>query len=246
MLSLFTTVAAYSAACFAGMSGGFVVSSSVPSGKSGRQITSFAMEFSSGFTVSVIFLSLIPVSYNLCTATATASALITGVLFAMILQERLKYSVKTMPEKQRLSATWKLSAVGAAICGAVRGLAAGTGFGLSPGLGSDLCAAAAISAFPDGTAVLMMLKTSGASPAKRLLAALLLSLPFSVGAAVGAFLGDTDDGMLSLLLSFSGGVMLYSAVGDMCIESKLMYHGRFIPVFNIAGMMCGTLLILAV
>ena len=72
----------------------------------------------------------------------------------------------------------------------------------------------------------------------------MLILPFFLGTVLGVLFGNTDDIILLRLLVFSSGMTLYTAVGDMSIESKLLYHGRFLPIFNLGGMLCATMLIL--
>lgn len=244
MLSLHQTVLFYSIYVLISLLCGFLFSIFVPSGKLCNQISGFAMEFSSGFTISVIFLSLIPTAYSLLGTAELIIFMIPGILTAMLLQENLKYKHRTMSATKRLFATEKLTVISFSICGMVRGFSVGTGFGFSSCLGLGLGIASAIKVFPEGTVICLMNKTVGGKFIRRLSLCFLLTLSFFLGTVIGVFFGDTDDSTLLRILVFSSGMTLYTAVGDMSIESKLLYHGRFLPIFNIGGMLCGTALIL--
>ncbi len=203
------------------------------------------MEFASGFTLSVIFLSLIPSVYAFCGALELISFMILGIFTAMLLQEQLKYRYRTMSEKRRLAATEKLSVLSFAVGSFVRGLSVGTGFGLSSGLGFGLGFASAVGAFPESSAIFMMSKAAEKNVLKRFFGCFLLTIPFMIGALFGTHIGVSDRTWVTRMLIFSSGITLYSAVGDVSIESKLLYHGRFIPIFNISGMILGTAVVLS-
>lgn len=203
------------------------------------------MEFASGFTLSVIFLNLIPAAYEVCGTVELLSFLILGIFVSMLLQEKLKYRYRTMSEKRRISATEKLSILSFAVENFVRGLSVGTGFGLSSGLGFGLGFASAVGAFPESSAIFMMSKTSEKPLFRRFFGCFLLVFPFLMGTLCGIHIGAFDRQWLSRILLFSGGITLYSTVGDVSIESKLLYHGRFIPIFNISGMILGIAAVLS-
>ncbi len=244
MLSLHRTVLIYSIYFLISLLCGCLISAIVPSGKLCRQISGFAMEFSSGFTVSVIFLSLIPTAHSFLGITEIIIFLMLGILITMLLQEHLKYKHRTMSAQKRLIATEKLLLLGFAFRGITQGFSVGTGFGFSHCLSLGLGIAAAIKSLPEGTVIFLMNKTSGGSFFRRLLICFLLTGLFFSGTVIGVLIGNTDDIILLRMLVFSGGITLYTAIGDMSIESKMLYHGRFLPIFNLGGMLCGTVLIL--
>lgn len=244
MFSLYNTVLICTAYVLFSLICGFVFSAIVPKGSVCRQITGFAMEFSAGFTVSVVILGLIPAAYSRFRTVELLLFLILGICVSMILQEKLKYSYRIMSEKRRLAATGKLSAFSFAFESFIRGLSVGTGFGLSSCLGIGLGAASAIGAFPNGTAFFLLLKSSGKSNFYRFISCILLTVPFFFGSVLGAYIGNSAEVLFLRLLVFSGGVTLYTTAGDMSLESKLLCHGRFIPVFNILGMILGIAVIL--
>lgn len=245
MFSLYKTVFIYSGYVFIAILAGFLLSISVPEGKICRQITGFSMEFASGFTVSIIFLYLIPSAYAFCKLPELLLFLILGISTAMLMQERLKYRHRKMSEKNRIAATEKLSALSFAISSFIRGISVGTGFGLSAGLAFGLGSASALDTFPESSAIFMMSKTSGKPLRKRILCCFCLAIPFLLGSLCGANIGVADRSWLIRMLAFSGGITMYSAVGDVSIESKLLYRGRYIPIFNISGMIFGIATVLS-
>lgn len=244
MLSLHQTVLLCSIYVLISILCGCLFSVFIPSGKICRQISGFAMEFSSGFTVSVIFLSLIPTAYSFFGAAELLVFLIPGIITAMLLQEKLKYKNRIMSDRKRLFATEKLAIFSFAACSTVQGFSVGTGFGFSSCLGLGLGIASAIKAFPEAVAIFLMNKSVGGSVFYRALICVLLILPFFTGTVLGVLFASTDDIITLRMLVFSSGMTLYTAVGDMSIESKLLYHGRFLPIFNLGGMLCATMLIL--
>ena len=162
----------------------------------------------------------------------------------MLLQEKFKYKYRTMSAKKRLFATEKLTFLSLAFCGVVQGFSVVTGFGFSTCLSFSLGIAYAIKSFPECSVIFLMHKTGGGSFFHRVSICFLLTILFFSGMVIGLFLGNTSDITPLRFLVFSGGITLYTAVGDMSIESKLLYSGRFLPIFNLGGMICGTILIL--
>lgn len=244
MLSLYNTVLICTAYVLFSLICGFIFSAIIPKGGICRQVTGFAMEFSAGFTVSVVILGLIPEVYARLRTEELLLFLILGICVSMLLQEKLKYKYRILSEKSRLAASGKLSAFSFSFESFIRGLSVGTGFGLSSCLGFGLGAASAIGAFPNGTSFFLLLKSSGKSSFYRFISCILLTIPFFFGSILGSYLGNSAEVLFLRLLVFSGGVTLYTTAGDMSLESKLLCHGRFIPIFNILGMILGIAVVL--
>ena len=244
MYSLYQTVLIYCGYVLVSVFCGFLMSVSIRNKRFLNQILCFTMEFSAGFTTSMVLLEAIPSIYRELRAEELISFLILGLFTAMLLQEQLKYRKKEMSPKKRISATQKISVLSFAVSNLLRGLSVGTGRGMGLTMGAGFGISAAVYAFTESASVFLMSKAAEKSASRSLLLCFLMSVPFLSGALPGAYLGSLSKKVLSRALAFSCGIALYSAIGDMGIESKLLYHGRFLPIFRISGMIFGITFIL--
>lgn len=202
------------------------------------------MEFSSGFTVSVLFLSLIPEACRHCSPWEIILFLLQGVFTAAFMQDRMKHRHGVMSPKSRIAASERLTLLCLGVSGGVRSFSAGTGFFFSPCLGSGLGIAAAVSLFPMGAAAFFMHRASGQPIYKGLIICLLLPLTCVLGLKTGLNFGKTDGVCLMRVILFCEGINLYTAVGDVGRESRALFGGRYLPLSHVSGMVCAVLLVL--
>ena len=64
-----------------------------------------------------------------------------------------------------------------------------------------------------------------------------------LGGLIGALLQKDSSRMVSLLLSFAGGVMLSVVFGEILPQSILMYHSKLPAFSTIVGILVGLLVI---
>ena len=244
MFSLYNTVLICSSCVFFSLFLGLLVSFTVPLGKSLKQITGLVMEFSSGFTVAIVFLNIIPFAYSYLKVLELIILLLLGVLILMLTQEKLKYRYNSMSDDLRLSSTLRLICISFALTSVLKGVSVGTGLGHSLGFGIDFVISFAICIFPDSLAIFMLNKTLKKTVFRRLVSCCALAVPVLIGSFFGAYLGHFNEIIFSRILVLIGGVSLYLAVGEISIESKHLYKGRLIPICNIAGMILGVTTVL--
>lgn len=212
----------------------------------GPRVLSFVMEFSAGLMLSVVCFDLVPEAFSLSGVAMTMLGLLIGISFAMLLQEKLKYSKKAL-EKQRsgLVGTGLMIAAGIAAHNVPEGLAIGSGFNASASLGVALTLVILIHDVPEGVSVTLPLSMGGVNGAAAVLLSALTGLCMGIGAYIGAWLGYLSQDIIALCLALAGGAMLYICVGDLIPESKRMYGGRFASFGNVVGILCGLMITLA-
>lgn len=209
----------------------------------GIRFLSFILEFSAGLMISVVCFDLLPNAFELGPFYLVFLGVLLGIIFSMFVQDRLKYSKSSpLSTKNELFKTGVIMAVGIAVHNFPEGLAIGSGFEVSTGLGLSLMIVILIHDVPEGLALALPLKKGGMSSVKAVMYAVLSGVPMGIGALIGALVGHISKTAIAVSLAYAGGTMLYISVGDLIPESKSLYSGRLTSYGNILGMLLGLLI----
>lgn len=212
----------------------------------GPRILSFVMEFSAGLMLSVVCFDLVPEAFALSGIPMTILGLVIGISFAMLLQEKLKYTEKARAKNRSgLMGTGLMIAAGIAAHNIPEGLAIGSGFNASASLGIALTLVIFIHDIPEGVSVTLPLSMGGMKASAAVVLSAMTGLCMGIGAYVGAWLGYLSRDVIALCLALAGGAMLYICVGDLIPESKRLYGGRFASFGNVLGILGGLVISLA-
>jgi ZIP family zinc transporter len=206
-----------------------------------KRYLSFILEFSAGLMTSVVCFELIPQALKYGGIYITLSSLFAGILTIMTVEEfiRKKDVVKDSKGSSGLRRAGVLMAIGIALHNFPEGFAVGSGFGASLSLGVILTAVIVIHDIPEGIAMAVPMRVGGFSRMRTFLLTVLSGVPMGVGAFLGVVLGGISEGFIGLCLAYAAGAMLYVVYGQLVIESKKLYLGRFPSIGNVFGIICG-------
>lgn len=207
--------------------------------KTNTRLLSFTLEFSAGLMISIVCFDLVPHAYDTSSLTEVIISMTAGIVFSMLIQEYLKYGTN---KKSRMSATGKTLMFSLIARDLPEGLAIGSGFGISFSLGLSLSLAMLVHNVPEGFAITLPMKAGGMAKSKIILCCIMAGLPIGIGMLIGIKLGNISPHIISIFLSFAGGVILYTAIGDLIPESKRIYVGRRSGICNVLGVLCGVLI----
>jgi ZIP family zinc transporter len=98
---------------------------------------------------------------------------------------------------------------------------------------------------PEGMAVSVALAGGGMHPIKTILLTSASGFPTVIGAIIGWKLGIMGPVMLSFMLSFAAGAMLYVVMGELIPEGLHMCSSRIAAVSILVGMLTGLIIIFA-
>ncbi len=211
--------------------------------KASNKIISFVLEFSAGLMVAVVCFDLLPNAFEMSNFLPVLLGIFSGVMFAMYMQEKIKYSPKAISSgKSGLLGTGIMMFASIAAHHFPEGLAIGSGYEASTALGISLTIVLIFHDIPEGLALALPLKKSGVSSIKVVLAAAICGIPTGIGAFVGVSIGYISKDIIAICLAAAGGAMLYVSIGDLVAESKQIYSGRWSSVGNVLGMLVGLII----
>ena len=190
----------------------------------------FALEFSSGVMLAVLFCEALPAAFESGDFLAVMLALISGILLMALVQER------TMKSKVP---NGYVIGVNFCVRNFSEGILLGTGFYMSATLGMFLLFSMLVRNTPEIIAFALSLKKNGMRKAMIFTIAVVTGLFFGVGTCVGSLLGKVDAKIMSYVFAFCAGTMLYTSLGDNLPRSHRLYNGRRTSFFCIAGVLVG-------
>ena len=98
---------------------------------------------------------------------------------------------------------------------------------------------------PEGMAVAVALVNGGVSRLTAVLLTACSGLPTVIGAFAGWKLGTMGPVMLSLMLSFAAGAMLYVVIGELIPKAREMWDSQATGISMLAGLLTGMVIIFA-
>lgn len=214
--------------------------------KTGNKVVSFILEYSAGLMVAVVCFDLLPTAFEFSDLITILLGVVSGILFAMFLQDKVKYSDNNKTNKKGLLGTGIMMFISIAAHNFPEGLAIGSGYGASIALGISLTIVIIFHDVPEGLALALPLKKGGYSAFKTISAAAISGVPTGIGAFIGASVGYISKDVIALCLALAAGAMLYVSVGDLIPESKKIYNGRWSAVGNILGLLSGIIISLTI
>ncbi len=122
------------------------------------------------------------------------------------------------------------------------GLAIGAGLEASPAVGIHIAIAIGLHNIPEGLAVAGPLRAGGMSMPKVILFTLGAGLMTVVGTIIGILVLDISDALISALLAFAAGAMIY-IVNDELLPKANHFHDHLANAGMISGLLLGFLLL---
>lgn len=243
MYSIFYITLIATLACGIGTASGAVFATSFK--KSSNIIMSSIMGMAGGLMLSVVTFDLIPEAILLGGLYMTLLGVFIGVVFVSILDIFLPHT-RLLKKYGSHVKTALLLGLGLAAHNFPEGLAIGSGFMGGSSLGLKLAVVIGLHDIPEGAAVASPLMQSRLGRMKIILLTALTALPTSIGAYVGAILGEISSVLITICMGFAGGTMLYIVCGELIPESKDLFKGIFSTISVIIGIIIGLLITAAV
>jgi len=193
------------------------------------------MGFTAGLLISFISFEMLPQPFEHWGLYKSIILMLLGVIVSAWLEGRLSNLNKWYK-------TGLLLILGISIHNLPEGMALGSMLHISFPAGISLAVMIAIHCFPESLAVAVPLRQAGI-PALTLLAyTFVLAIPMALGTMSGAIFSGLAPHFVDACISFSAGVMLYIACGEILPESKEIWHGRMPALGAMIGFVFGVLL----
>ena len=225
-----------------------------------EKTTSFFLSFAGGVMVSIVFLELVPKSFELSNIAVTIIGLIIGAGLVLVLNnlmDRLSsvgnssklhetfaeffHSNDVIARKSSMLRSGIIMLFAIALHNIPEGLAIGAAGHYDATLGLTLAFLIALHNIPEGMAVSAPLIAGGVSKLKTVIITVLAGATTVVGALVGVLIGGVSDFSVAISFSIAGGAMLYIVLGEIIPQVIVMSKDRVPTFYAMAGILVGML-----
>jgi ZIP family zinc transporter len=208
-----------------------------------RSRMGMSLGFSGGIMLAAVFMELVPEAVRM----SSLLFCIYGITIGMVFLAATEYSIDLLANirgkrshQNHFTRTALLLFFAIASHNFPEGMAIGGGYEVSSRLGFALAAALAIHNIPEGFAVAAVCRLAGMSPFRAFVMTLLSGIPMALGAFIGQLIGSTSCEMISLLLGFAAGAMVYTVCLNILPESYIIKEES--PWGLLWGIITGTIL----
>lgn len=209
----------------------------------GSRFISMVLGVSGGLMLAVVTFDLLPEAFELGGVVLSIVGIAAGVIATTLIDEYLPDFDNISKGRGKYFKMGLLMALGLALHNFPEGLAIGSGFTAGNSLGIGLSLVIGMHDIPEGMAVAAPMSISGVKRSKVLLYTAATAIPTSIGALIGALLGNISPVFVTLCLSFAGGTMLYIVCGELIPKSRSLFENFLSTLGIIAGIIAGIIII---
>jgi zinc transporter, ZIP family len=212
--------------------------------KPGDKTLSAILGFSAGIMLVVVFMELLPESFEMASFIYGVIGLILGIIILYLLDAYFphKHHYSDECREDRFRKMGVLLGVGIALHNIPEGLAIGAGYVSSEALGLGLAVIIAIQNVPEGIAMATALCIGKIRNGRVLLATAMAGLPMGIGALAGALIGSISTSFLSIALGFAAGAMLYIVCDELIPDAQNLSRGHSATMGIVVGVVAGIML----
>lgn len=208
-----------------------------------NRLLSSILGFSGGIMVAIVCFDLVPEAMEMGGIYIGLTGLIFGSLLIALLDFVAPHAhFLENNDRSRFIRSGLLLGIGIAMHNLPEGLAIGSGYAHSTGLGLGLALVIALHNIPEGVAMATPMLIGGVAPAKIIAATILAGLPMGIGAFMGSALGSLSPAVLSFSLGFAGGAMLYISFDELIPNAQGMAEGHTSTYGCVVGVILGILI----
>lgn len=226
-----------------GMLGGILFSFFVK--QRGRRFKGTILGFIGGLMLSIVCFDLLPESFEAGSIYICIIGITFGLILAVTLDGRLEHDKITISNhnKYRFLKAAIFMSIGIGIHNIPSGVALGSLFSTSAIKGFHLAIALILHGIPEGLAVGIFLRESDASVFTLVLISVLTSIPMGLGSLLGGIISNLSPLVISISLSFAGGMILYIIYRETLPNAHETWRGRLSTIGNVLGMIAGMLMV---
>ncbi|MDI3481503.1 MAG: zinc transporter, family [Tepidanaerobacteraceae bacterium] len=196
--------------------------------------------FSGGIMLVAVFLELLPEAVMISGLIYTLIGIILGVMFLTASEDLIEFTRFCCASEKNFCKAGSLLFLAIASHNFPEGMAIGSGYVASSGVGFLLATAIAVHNIPEGLAVAAAFKMSGMSSAKAFLWAALAGIPMGFGTLLGQAVGGVSPILITVSLGFAAGAMLYTTCAEILPEVFIAQDA--VPGGFLWGIITGALL----
>jgi len=211
----------------------------------GRRFKGTVLGFIGGLMLAIVNFDLLPESFEQGSIYIATIGIVLGLILAVILDGKLDHDkiATSNNRNHRFLKAAILMAIGIGIHNIPSGVALGSFFSTSVEKAFHLASALIIHGIPEGLAIGIFLRESNSSLFNLILISILTSLPMGLGSLLGGIIGKISPVIISVSLSFAGGMILYIICRETLPNARDTWRGRMSTIGNVLGMIAGMLIV---
>ena len=220
------------------------------------------LSFAAGVMTSIVCFGLVPEAFELANISVNVSGLIIGIVIIMLLSrvvdkiteptgdklkihethEELYHESQIIHNRSGMLRSGMLMLMAIGLHNIPEGMAIGAAGSHDLRLGLLLALMIAVHNIPEGMAIASPLLAGGIKWWKVVSLTAMSGALTLLGGIIGKLIGNISDFAVAILLSASGGAMLYVVFGEMIPQSIVMTKSRITSLITLLGMIVGLLL----
>ena len=211
-------------------------------GKS-KRLKGATFGFIGGLMIAIVCFDLIPESVGLSNVYITTIGIILGLILSLLLDGKLDHNHLPNSTNGKFLKSGIFMSVAIGIHHIPIGFALGSLLSTAPIKGIHLAIAIILHGIPEGLALGLFFNESNLGVLSLIIISIATSVPMGLGAFLGGILSGISPIVISLTLSFTGGMILYIIYSETLPNSRETWKGRLSTIGIVIGMISGILII---
>lgn len=210
-----------------------------------KQFKVASFGFIGGLMISIVCFDLIPESIETSNIYITAIGIILGLILSILLDRKLDYDhiFNSNKKKNRFFKSGIFMAIAIGIHHAPMGFALGSLLSTEPIKGIHLAIAVILHGIPEGLALGLFFNESNIGVFSLVAISIITSIPMGLGAFLGSIISEISPVIISLSLSFAGGMILYIISKETIPSAREIFKGRLSTMGIFIGVVAGILIV---
>lgn len=197
------------------------------------------MGFAGGFFIAFICFEILPEAFKNGNFFSGVICMAAGVLVSVAVEN---FFIKNSGINSKYIKSGIILSIGIILHNIPEGMALGTAYYVDFSWGLTLSAAIIIHCIPEGLMITLPLKMYGVSIWKILLIYFIISFSMAFGGFIGFNAAVNGKIFTEIIFAFGGGIMLYSACGEILPESSEFSREKLRKIGALLGFLIGVLI----
>ncbi len=203
-----------------------------------RRLQGMMMGLAAGLMMAIICFDVLPEAFEKGGVIIALLGMIGGLGIGLSLDDVASHF--TSPK------TGVVLTIGVALHAFPEGIALGTLLAISPQIGIKVALIVLLHSIPEGMAIAISLQKNGVKEKTLGAICVMLAGIMSVGAMTGFAISALSPTIVTLIMGFAAGIILYVVCEELIPESKEVWNGRLTTIAVVFGIMIGIIMTMGI
>ena len=208
-----------------------------------KRVQGMMMGLAAGLMTAIICFDILPGAFRQGGVLITLVGVILGLNIGLSIESLTNILLKKVyRNKSRNVKTGIVLTIAIALHNVPEGIALGTLLAISPQTGMKVALIVMLHSIPEGMAIAIPLSKGGTTGKTLWAICAILATIMGIGAMAGFVASSLSPIVITLIMGFAGGIILYIVCEELLPESKEVWNGRLTTVAVILGLIFGSLI----